>query len=408
MTMLHHTSELPPARPTAAVALAAAMQAVGGGLGWSLVPPLLPDLARDLGVTHAMGGVVWGAAPLGIALASPFGGAAVDRFGPRRVAAAAMVVGALACASRALCTGPWSLAASMLLFGAHVGFVAPSIPKALAGHVPAARFGRANGVALLSYTLATAATVLLARPVLAPLAGGWRGAMVLAGVAMLAVAALWAVAMRDRTPPMPHAGLGDTLALGRLPALRRVAAMHFLLFGGYLALLGILPRALIEAGLPPARAGLAVASWLTVAGIANYAGPRLAERLGRKRPVLIGGAIVAGVALSALALVPSSPILLLMIAALGGGSVAPLLMAAPAEMKEIGPARVGAAMGFLLLVGQAGGFLLPVLAGAVAGRAGLSVALGVLGLAHLAIALPAALHDRAASPSTSPSGALAR
>src|SRR5207253_2592753 len=118
------------------IAACAAMQGIGGGLGWSLLPPLMGGIAKDLGISHAMGGVVWGSASLGIALASPLGGAAVDRFGARRVAGIAMLVGAIACAARALAVGPWSLALLMLLFGAHIGFVAPALPKALAGEVP--------------------------------------------------------------------------------------------------------------------------------------------------------------------------------------------------------------------------------------------------------------------------------
>src|SRR5687768_1247105 len=119
--------------------LCAAMHGIGGGLGWSLVPPLMPTMAKDLSISHGMGGVVWGAASLGIAVASPLGGAAVDRFGARRVAGIAMLVGAVACGLRALSTSGSMLAAMMFLFGAHIGFVAPAIPKALAGVVPLTR-----------------------------------------------------------------------------------------------------------------------------------------------------------------------------------------------------------------------------------------------------------------------------
>src|SRR5215472_5721837 len=130
--------------PVRTTALCAAVQAVGGGLGWSVLPPLMPVIAKELGISHAMGGVVWGAASLGIALASPLGGAAVDRYGPRRVAGVAMAVGAMACAARAWVSSPWTLALTMLLFGAHIGFSAPAIPKALAAHVAPARLARAN------------------------------------------------------------------------------------------------------------------------------------------------------------------------------------------------------------------------------------------------------------------------
>src|ERR1019366_3270188 len=78
-------------------ALCAMVQAVGGGLGWSVLPPRMPSIARELGISHSMGGIVWGAASLGVAMSSLLGGAAVDRFGLRRVAGLALVAGALAC-----------------------------------------------------------------------------------------------------------------------------------------------------------------------------------------------------------------------------------------------------------------------------------------------------------------------
>ncbi|MBI2892426.1 MAG: MFS transporter [Deltaproteobacteria bacterium] len=376
-------------RPGLVTGMCAAMHAVGGGLAWSLVPPLMPQIAADLSLSHAMGGLVWGATPLGIALASPLGGAAVDRFGPRRVAALAMLVGAVACAARALADGALSLGLAMFVFGLHVGFVAPAIPKALAGHVSLRSFGRANGAAVLSYTLGTAITVLTARTVLSPLFGGWRPTMLAAAVAMAIVGLLWLALVRDRTLASRHASLLDVVRLGKNPQLMRVAAIHFLLFGGYLALLGLLPRALTEGGLEPSAVGLAVASWLGAAALANLAGPWISDRLGRRLPVLAVGSTVAALALALVALLPPSfATLALVVAALGGGAVAPILLAMPIEMPAVGPARAGAALGLLLLVGQVGGFLLPVVASGMVEAWGFAAAVALLAVAHLAILLP--------------------
>ena len=388
-------------------ALCAMVQAVGGGLGWSVLPPLMPSIARELGISHSMGGIVWGAASLGVAMSSLLGGAAVDRFGPRRVAGLALVAGALACASRAWAVGPWSLAATMLVFGMHIGFCAPAIPKALAAHVPMNRLARANGIALLGYTLGTAATVLIAPTLLAPLVGGWRGSMLVAAGGMLVAAVVWGALVRDGRLVHAHATGRDILQLAGNRRLLRVAAMHFLLFGGYLAMLGLLPRALMEGGMPPARVGMAIAAWLTAAGIANYAGPWLSDRIGRRRPVLVAGGAVAGLALGAMALAPAAmTVPLLVVAALGGGCVAPLLFAMPAEIQGVGPARIGAALGLLTLVGQMGGFLLPALTGSAAQAGGLSSAIGILAVGHLLLLVPAlGLRDTPAS-ARAPSGAV--
>jgi cyanate permease len=404
MGTLRETMNSEPPRPGRTLALASMLNAAGGGLGWSLFPALLPEIAPQLGLTHRTAGLAWGAAALGIALASPLGGALADRKGPRRVAGVAMLVGAVACAARALAVGPWSLALVMLLFGAHIGFVAPSIPKALAAEIPPAGLGRANGTALLAYTLTTALVMLIGRALIAPAFGGWRGASLFAAAAMAIAGAIWLALARGRSPaPSPSSAAASQHAgpaLLRSPGLLSVGAMQFLLFGGYLTLLGLLPRALAENGVAPTRVGAVVASWLVAAAAANIGGPLLSDRLARRKPLLVGGALVAGAGLLAFALLGDRfAIGALVIAALGGGSIAPLLLTLPFELEEVGPARAGAAVGLVLLLGQAGGFLLPIATGAVADAHGLGGAMLLLALLHLAIgaaALP--LHERGRAP----------
>src|SRR5262249_19700879 len=110
----------------------------------------------------------------------------------------------------------------------------------------------------------------------------------------------------------------------------------------------------------------------------------------RRKPILVLGAIVSGSALFALAVAPHAAVLpLLSIAAIGGGAFAPLLLTMPAELDEVGPARSGAALGLLMLIGQIGGFLLPSIAGAALQTRGFAVAVAILALAHLAVVLPA-------------------
>jgi nitrate/nitrite transporter NarK len=304
-----------------------------------------------------------------------------------------MLAGALICAARVLCHGPYSLMLTMFLFGMHVGVVAPAVPKALAAHVAPQHLGRANGLALLAYTLCTALTMISARTVLVPLLGGWRPVMVAAGGLMAVVGVLFILLVEDRTVPSRHAPLRQILALCRDRQLLRGAFMYFLLFGGYLALLGLLPRALGETGLRPAHVGLAVAGWLAGAGVANFVGPWLSDRAGRRRPFIIVGALVAAAGYGAFALLGAPEGLrgfaLLLVAAVGGGCFAPLLLIMPLEQPSVGLARAGAALGLLNLVGQIGGFLLSVVAGALVHGAGLGAALGLIAVAHLAILLPA-------------------
>jgi DHA1 family tetracycline resistance protein-like MFS transporter len=132
-----------------------------------------------------------------------------------------------------------------------------------------------------------------------------------------------------------------------------------------------------------------------MAGLANFAGPWISDRIGRRRPVIIGGALLAGLALAGVAVAPApQKPLFLAVAAIGGGSFAPLLLTLPFELPGVGPARGGAALGLLMMLGQIGGFLLPVAVGATAEAAGFRTALLGLAMLHALIVLPAlGLHE---------------
>src|SRR5258708_31772851 len=106
--------------------------------------------------------------------------------------------------------------------------------------------------------------------------------MIATSGAMALTAVLWLALVRDRTVRLPHARLRDVFALAANPAVRNVGAVHFLLFGGYLALLGILPRALLRAGLPPRPATIAIAAWLTPAPRPHFVWPLLSDPPGRR------------------------------------------------------------------------------------------------------------------------------
>jgi len=143
----------------------------------------------------------------------------------------------------------------------------------------------------------------------------------------------------------------------------------------------------------PVVAGPTPLAWRVAAGVANFAGPWLSDLIGKRRPLFIGGAILAAASLAAVAVAakfaPEKLPIFLVIAAIGGGSFAPLLLTLPLELPGVGPAKAGAALGLLMLVGQVGGFLLPIVSGAMAQASGPSAALAGLAVAHLLVVVPA-------------------
>ena len=196
--------------------------------------------------------------------------------------------------------------------------------------------------------------------------------------------------VRDGFVATQHASIRSSFVLLKSGALRRVAAAHFLLFGGYLALLSSLPHLLLDAGVDKLKVGGAIAAWLATAGLANFAGPWISDRIERRRPLILGGATIAGLALAAVAFAPAAqkPVFLA-VAAIGGGAFAPLLLTIPFELPDVGAARGGAALGLLMMLGQVGGFLLPVVVGATAEAAGFRAAILGLAMIHSLILVPA-------------------
>ena len=378
-------------RPILTMAISCAVQFMTYGLGLSVLPPLMHTIATDLSISHTMGGVIWGAFTLGVGIASPFGGAAVDRYGARIVGALSVFCCAVAVMMRGAINDAWSMGITMLIFGLATGFQTPTIPKVLAAHIRGDRLGLANGTALFAMTLGSVLAMLTTLTVFVPMFGGWRPVQWVAGVTVAIVSLAWWIFIRDLIPHSKDANLRQVLTLYKDHQLMRLTLILLFQFGSYVVMLGILPRALSESGLSEERAGIFVAAWLMVYGLANFVGPWLSDLKGYRRPFLILGSILTGVPLVALAILPVSTeasIWFLILAGIGSGSFGPLLCVIPVEMPSIGPEKMGVALGYMFLMSQIGTFLLSVMTGVAGDLGGLRGELMLLSLIQFVILLP--------------------
>ena len=216
----------------------------------------------------------------------------------------------------------------------------------------------------------------------------------------------WRATARWRGPMLRCA---TSCGLARNASLMRVAAMHFLLFGGYLAMLGLLPRALVESGHAagpgrPRHRGLAhrrrdreLRGPLALRSHRTKAARPRRRRPGRRHRARRHG-LRAGCGDDR----PCSSS-----RRSAAGASRRCSSRSPPRSRASAPPASGAALGLLVLVGQTGGFLLPSLAGTVTQSAGLPGAIALLAAVHLLILAPAlGMRDTRASRSA-PSGALA-
>lgn len=260
------------------------------------LPPALPVLAQELGLTLVQGGFLLSMIQLaGMSMGALFGQLA-DRLGPRRVMMAGLLLLAAGSALGALVP-----AAHLLLWTRGIegfGFLMAVLPAPgllRRSVTEPAVLNRALGW-WGAYMPIGAATGLLLAPALHA-AVGWRTAWgLLAGLAVLCAVAVRARLAPD-APDGPAAvaggawgaawqGLRSTLSA---PGPWLVAAAFLMYSGQWLAVVGFLPTLYTEAGWSPARVGWASALAAGINLTGNIAAGRLLARGVAPRTLLWSG-----------------------------------------------------------------------------------------------------------------------
>ncbi len=199
----------------AAITMAALVAAAGFR---SSTGALLEPLEDEFGWSRA---TTSGAVSLNLViygLTAPFAAALMERFGVRRVVAAALLLVALGSGLTLVMTSPWQL---WLLWGFAVGVGTGSLALVFGAIVANRWFVRHRGVVVGLFSAASSTGQLVFLPVIAQLADGpgWRWAAGLVSVFALMLAPLVWLVMRDRPSDAGTSAYGaDVEALGTVPA----------------------------------------------------------------------------------------------------------------------------------------------------------------------------------------------
>jgi len=375
-----------------------------GGLGygallfvWFALPAYLQPVIDELGLTGTRAGVLAGAVPLTYIPIGLVSGLVVDRFGARLGVGAGIALAGIAQVGRAFAVGFPSMLALTLALGVGATGITFGMPKLASELYPPDRVGRAASVYLVGSYAGSASVFAFGRSVVGPALGGWRPLFVVSGLGTLGIATVWAAAAWYVPPGDHETEASGPLSLSSLAEDLRAVLGHrdlrllVLLGTMYLFVLhgtqGWLVTVLETRGVDPAIAGR-VTSLVVVGQVAGVLlVPVVAERLDRTRESLVvcGGLSCLG-ALGLLAepravLLLAGPVVLV---GFGMGGLSPLIRAIPVELEGIGPALTGTAVGLVFAVGEVGGFLGPVVIGALRDATGsftpglLAVAAGTL------------------------------
>ncbi len=357
-------------------------------VGYGLVAPALPTFARsfDVGVTAASF-VISAFAIFRLAFA-PLSGRLVNRLGELRVYQTGLAIVALSTGACAFAQDYWQPLLFRSLGGIGSTMFTVSAISLLIRLSPPAMRGRASGLWATGFLLGSIFGPLIGAGLIAV---SLRAPFLIYGVGLLLAIAITAVLMRGRatgaaepTPEQPVATIGVRAAL-RHPTYRAALSSSFangwLVFGVRVALVPLFVVEALRVDAGWAGVSLAVfaagnAATLMVAG-------RIADRRGRKPPLLVGLAI-CGVGTAWLGFTETLPMFLAasLVSGIGSGLINPPMSAAVADL--IGSkARGGPVLAAFQMAADLGAIIGPLAAGVIAELSSYSVAFAVTGAVSL-------------------------
>ncbi|OMH37165.1 arabinose ABC transporter permease [Tersicoccus sp. Bi-70] len=363
-------------------------------LGFGLVAPVLPQLAHSFDVGTTAAAAIVSVFALARLVFAPAGGRLVERLGERPVYVAGLSIVGLSSLTCAFATDY----AQLLLFRGLGGLGSTMFTVSALGLVvrlsPAGARGRISSYYAGSFLLGN-----IAGPVVGGVLGGLglRVPFIVYGVLLLLTAAYVFVRLRAVTARSAAAG-GASTTPPVLPlrtafadsAYRAAIVSSFAngwgVFGVRVALVPLFATAALGAG--PALAGAALAIFAVGNALALPLAGRLTDAYGR-RPLVLTGLAVTGVATIVLGLVPDVAVFIIasIAAGLGAGLLGPAQQATVADV--IGPDRgAGRVLAVFQMASDTGAIVGPLLAGLMVDTLSYGWAFAVTGAVCLLATVP--------------------
>lgn len=275
---------------------------------------MIDEMMRDLAIGGAVIGNLSAVYFFGYAGMQVPVGLLIDRFGPRRLMAAAALVCAGGCVLFAMSSGITGVAAGRFLIGASAAFSLVGAMSIAGLWFPSRRFALLSGLAMM---LGMAGGVVGQAPLrLLVAALDWRGAVLaLAGGGVLLAIMVWAT-VRDR--PKERGSSGRMMAgLGRVvgnPQIWLIAVAGLGTTGPLLGFAGLwgVPYFVATLGIDRTAAAsitsMVFVGWGVGAPLIGWA----SDRIGRRRSPFILGLVISTAGMSAIVAFPGLPVPALM------------------------------------------------------------------------------------------------
>ncbi len=362
------------------------------------VPSVAHILKEELLLTHTQTSLLFTAPILMIvALAIP-AGIISDRIGVKKATGIGIILMAVGAMLRGTADSTFSLLAFTFIYGAGFGWCYPNLAKLVSTWVPQQRAGMAMGILTTGILTGAGLALAITMPVIFPITNTFQGVFFIWGIAPVALAIVWWVMVKQPPQSIIHTQLASTSNISFRRTLRNkhlwlLAAVFILVNIFFYTWSGWAPTLMMLKGATANLAGLLTSITLWVSFPFGLLMPRLAYKLGLRKPFLWIPAIALAVAaLGAIAITLDMSWIIMVVVGVATGTQFPIILALPVEM--VPKEQVGAASGLVLSVGYIGGIIGPLIGGRILDVTGslnlsLVVLIGVsIAMARIAIMLP--------------------
>jgi CP family cyanate transporter-like MFS transporter len=324
------------------------------------VGPLLPEIQKDLDVSHAVAGLLGTIPVLCMGLFAPPAPFLSGRIGARGAIFAALALIGVFGVARAVIPG--AVGVILLTFPIGVGM---GLGNALLPVSVKLRFSERPGFATGIYTMGITGGATIAAAVAVPLAhaaGGWRTPLLIMGAVSTALAAVWLWLTRTE-PAHVRTDVRPLKLPWRNPLAWRLVGAFSLMSFVFYGLNSWLPDTYVERGWSQSSAGALLAVLSGVSIPVGFAVAWAADHVGTRRGWLVASSALQTVSLIGVVVVPGAGWVWAVLLGASIGPLFPLTMTLPLDAAE-GPAEVAALAGMMLGVGYVISSAGPLLLGA--------------------------------------------
>jgi nitrate/nitrite transporter NarK len=333
----------------------------------SCMPALFKEISDDLGLSLVQIGTVWGAASLAGIFVSILAGILSDKFGVKIILILSCILTGITGSMRGFTHSFFALSFTVFLNGIVRLIVPINLTKSIGIWFKGKYLGTAMGISAVGMGLGLMLGPMISSSVLSPLLGGWRNVMHFYGIISILVGILWML-FKKESPRDKTVGAGSE----RLPIrqifsnLMRNRDLWFLgitlMFrvGCIMGMTGYLPLYLRDQGWAPANADGTLAAFYAGSTLCVVPLASLSDRLGSRKIILYPAIIITIICFSILPLVKGTSIWILMIATgIFMDGFMSICVTLALEIKGIGPALSGTALGLIFTIGQLGSVFSP-------------------------------------------------